>query len=82
MNTQITKLDVDNIKIVGQFNPIQNFNSYMMDFYGAGGLYDYEFTPDEITEGTVLYIQSGREFIGDSVDREAIRDIILEKRKG
>ncbi len=80
MNTQITKLDIDNIKIVGKFDPVAEFHSYMVDFYGTGGLYDYGFTNDEITAGTIAYIKSGKEFIGDSVDREAIRDIILAKR--
>lgn len=62
------------------FNPVKEFSSYMMDFYGKGGLYDYGFTADEILQGTVEYIQSGRDFEGDSVDREAIRDIILANR--
>ena len=67
-------------KVVGQFDFVKEFHSYMFSFYGKGGLYDEDFTADEILAGTVQYIQSGREFEGDSVDREAIRDIVLANR--
>ena len=56
----------------------------MLDFYGPNGIYDYGFTPEQINLATQLYKcrmedEVGQtEFEGDSVDRERIRDIILE----
>ena len=56
----------------------------MLDFYGPNGIYDYGFTPEQINLATQLYKcrmedEFGQtEFEGDSVDRERIRDIILE----
>ena len=61
-----------------------NFTQYMLDFYGPNGVYDYGFTPEQINLATQLYKcrmedEFGQtEFEGDSVDRERIRDIILE----
>lgn len=79
---QITQSQVNNLKLKpGQvYNPTAEFSTYMLNFYGKGGLYDMNMTADEVLQGTVQYIQSGREFEGDSVDREAIRDIILANR--
>ena len=61
-----------------------NFTQYMLDFYGPNGIYDYGFTPEQINLATQLYKcrmedEFGQtEFEGDSVDRERVRDIILE----
>ena len=61
-----------------------NFTQYMLDFYGPKGIYDYGFTAEQINLATQLYKcrmedQYGQtEFEGDSVDRERVRDIILE----
>ena len=61
-----------------------NFTQYMLDFYGPKGIYDYGFTPEQINLATQLYKcrmedEYGQtEFEGDSVDRERVRDIILE----
>ena len=61
-----------------------NFTQYMLDFYGPNGVYDYGFTAEQINLATQLYKcrmedEFGQtEFEGDSVDRERIRDIILE----
>ena len=61
-----------------------NFTQYMLDFYGKDGLYPFGFTPEQINFATQLYKcrmedQFGQtEFEGDSVDRERVRDIILE----
>lgn len=64
-------------------NMSRTFVTYLMDFYGKGGLYDYGFTPDEILAGTLhlVSIIGVDEFEGDSVDRERVRDIVLETRK-
>ena len=63
-----------------------NFTKYMLDFYGSGpdAIYQYGFTAEQISLATQLYktrlseLYPGQEFEGDSVDRERIRDIILE----
>jgi hypothetical protein len=61
-----------------------NFTRYMLDFYGPNGIYNYGFTAEQINLATQLYkcrlsvTYPGQEFCGDSVDRERIRDIILE----
>lgn len=57
------------------------FNQYMLDFYGKDGVYDYGFTEAEVEKAKQQYIESGAEFQGDSLDREKVRDIVLENRK-
>lgn len=62
-----------------------NFTEYMMSFYGnqPNAIYDYKFTREQINLATQLYKTRleqnypGQEFCGDSVDRERVRDIIL-----
>ena len=63
-----------------------NFTRYMLDFYGSGpdAIYPYGFTAEQINLATQLYKTRlsenfpGQEFEGDSVDRERVRDIILQ----
>ena len=61
-----------------------NFTQYMLDFYGPNGIYAYGFTAQQVNLATQLYKcrmadEFGQEeFEGDSVDRERVRDIILE----
>ena len=60
-----------------------NFTQYLLDFYGPDGIYNYGFTAEQINLATQLYKcrleqnYPGQEFEGDSVDRERVRDIIL-----
>lgn len=54
------------------------FISYVSDFYGKGGIYDMGATGDMILSATMKYIRSGKDFCGDSVDREFIRDIMID----
>ena len=60
-----------------------NFTGYMLDFYGAAGIYPFGFTAEQINLATQLYkcrleqAYPGQLFEGDSVDRERVRDIIL-----
>jgi hypothetical protein len=62
-----------------------NFTQYMLDFYGAGpdAIYPFGFTAEQVNLATQLYKTRlsenfpGQEFCGDSVDRERVRDIIL-----
>jgi hypothetical protein len=65
---------------------MQNFTEYMMAFYGP----DSEIYPElgfnelQIEIATAVYkmrLQAkGEEFVGDTVDRENVRDVILEAR--
>ena len=61
-----------------------NFTKYMLDFYGPNGIYPYNFTAEQVNLATQLYKTRlaanypGQEFEGDSVDRERVRDIILQ----
>ena len=60
------------------------FVSYMLDFYGDDGIYNIGMTADEVLEGTLKLVSdygSGTTFEGDSIDRERVRDIVLEMRK-
>lgn len=61
-----------------------NFTQYMLDFYGPNGIYPLDFNSTQIRLATQLYkcrLPEGQEFYGDTVDRERIRDIILEARE-
>ena len=58
------------------------FYRYCLDFYGPGGIYDYAFSRELIETATQIYrsrLAAGREFYGDTVDRESVRDIILDE---
>jgi len=61
-----------------------NFTQYMLDFYGPNGLYPEGFTAMQISLATQLYkcrLPDDQEFLGDSIDRERVRDIILAARE-
>jgi len=61
-----------------------NFTEYMLDFYGPKGIYPMGFTAEQIGLATQLYkcrLTEGQEFLGDSIDRERVRDIILQARE-
>lgn len=62
---------------------MEEFIEYVMSFYGAGGIYDMGATRREVE--MAIGIRLGRmeiPFDGDSVDREIIRDIILDEIRG
>lgn len=65
----------------------QQFINYMMDFYGPESeLYpELGFNETQIAIALGIYkmrLQTkGDEFVGDSVDRENVRDVILEARQ-
>jgi len=65
-------------------NLFKGFHAYIKSFYGSGGIYDYNFTDDEIQQGIRLRIETRKdfEFQGDTADREITRDIILKLREG
>ena len=54
----------------------EGFLKYCLEFYGPGGLYDIKMTPDEAEKGARIVSMLAHEFIGDSVDREKVRDIV------
>lgn len=61
---------------------MSNFTEYMLSFYGSGphAIYPLGFTREQIKFGTQLYrsrLPQNEEFCGDSVDRERVRDIII-----
>jgi hypothetical protein len=68
----------------------QEFVVYMKDFYSLedDGLYgeEFQFTEEEIVEGINEYLKSEQvrkdimKYGADTVDREAVRDIILVMR--
>ena len=53
------------------------FVQYVMQFYGPGGIYDMGATSEMIRTATLLYLEMGADFEGDSVDRENVRDIMI-----
>ena len=65
---------------------MQNFTEYMMAFYGPESeIYpELGFNELQIEIATAVYkmrLQAkGEEFVGDTVDRENVRDVILEAR--
>jgi len=61
---------------------MDKFIDYMHDFYGAGGVYPIGITTIEviIATGKRLEQHPDIEFSGDSLDREKVRDVILDMR--
>lgn len=59
-----------------------DFIRYTFEFYGPGGLYDLNATPEQILmASSKLISQKGYDFAGDSVDRERVRDILIDDFK-
>ena len=56
------------------------FVDYCMSFYGPGGIYDYDFCKGEIEVALSyrLISHSDLPFDGDTIDREIVRDIVLD----
>jgi len=63
-------------------NKINDFIDYCFDFYGAGGIYDFNMTREELLHGLTLRIMKRPDFsfVGDSIDREFVRDEVLKMR--
>ncbi len=57
----------------------KKFIDYVHSFYGARGLYPMRATKTQIREATNILLNRGNEVIFDSVDREKVRDILVEK---
>jgi hypothetical protein len=61
------------------------FYNYVLSFYGPGGIYPMGATLELIEQATqdlirILEIKD-QEFCGDSVDRELVRDLLIDKYK-
>ena len=53
---------------------------YVLDFYGKGGIYDMGATKEQVIDATnALIKQIGNKFEADSIDRERVRDIMIER---
>ena len=61
---------------------VSEFVDYVMSFYGKGELYDIGATRAEVLIAIIVRLEreKGLEFAGDTIDREKVRDIILEVR--
>ncbi len=65
---------------------MKQFVDYVLGFYGESGLYDMKATREEVWHATCIYLRrlannpDSMSFEGDSIDREAVRDIILDLR--
>ncbi len=61
------------------------FYDYVLSFYGKDGIYPMGATIELIQKATQDLIQilniKGQEFCGDSVDRELVRDLLIDKYK-
>ena len=64
---------------------INDFISYVMSFYGPDGIYPMSANRTIVRKATndVIRISKikGREFCGDSIDREFVRDLLIDKYK-
>jgi hypothetical protein len=62
-----------------------DFYDYVLSFYGKDGLYPMGATLPLIQQATNDIIQilqiKNEEFCGDSIDRELVRDLLIDKYK-
>ena len=56
------------------------FVDYVYSFYGRDGVYPLGVTREQISASTMRYISmlEPDEFCGDSIDRERVRDIMID----
>ena len=61
---------------------MEEFYSYVLDFYGPNGIYDIGATEEEVKKATeIVKNEVGDDFEGDTVDREKVRDVILDQMR-
>ena len=64
---------------------INDFIDYVLSFYGPDGLYPMSANRTVVRKATNDIIKivkiKGQEFCGDSVDRELVRDLLIDKYK-
>jgi hypothetical protein len=65
------------------YETMEGFYDYVLSFYGDDGLYPMGATPELVKQATSFYIKGlkvgAQKFCGDSIDREHIRDIMIDK---
>lgn len=56
------------------------FVNYVLKFYGKGGIYDFGASEGDVWRALEIRLNkyADVEFAGDSLDREYVRDIMLE----
>ena len=59
-----------------------DFIEYVLDFYGAGGIYDFGATEQMVVAATIerLVTYPDTPFDGDTLDREMVRDIMWNRQ--
>lgn len=73
--SQSKKVDVNS-------DEFKEFIKYVLSFYGEGEIYDFKFTYDEVVKATNHYLEiTTIDFDGDTIDREAVREIVFQQRK-
>lgn len=64
---------------------LNDFVDYVMEFYGPDGIYPMGANPTVVRKATNDCMKiakiKGDEFYGDSIDRELIRDLLIDKYK-
>jgi len=62
---------------------LAEFHSYVYKFYGSGGVYPMGAKLKDIVTATAILIDelatTDSEFVGDSMDRELVRDILIRE---
>lgn len=61
---------------------MNGFIDYVLSFYGIGGVYEMGATREQVEQALNKHLanclSTGLEFCGDTVDREWVRDIMIE----
>ena len=58
---------------------MENWIEYVYSFYGPFGIYPMGATEGQIAEATAYLIERGDDVVYDSIDREKVRDIMIER---
>ena len=65
------------------YSTLAEFHIYVFKFYGRGGVYPMGATLKKIARATEMLIDefaaTEDEFVGDSIDRELVRDILISE---
>ena len=78
---KVNRKDIENRKMT------REFFDYVLSFYGKGGLYDFGVKKNDVITATVIYLnkvladdtETYTWGYGDSLDRERVRDILLDQ---
>jgi len=62
-------------------DPSERFIAYTLEFYVVDGIYKYDFTREEVIKAIEMYKDlEDTDFLGDTADREFVRDIVFHNR--